>query len=375
MFLHTVLYEIRITLRNKDFFMWMMLFPVILGLFFKIAFTDLYEKHMLFNSVPVAVVQTVSDEVFNSVISEVSSGDKPLFEVTECDENTALSLLKEEKVDAVIYSDPLSLTVSGEGVNQTIAKSFLDQYRIQSNIIEDAAVNHPEKTNQIIEVLSKETECNVNIPLTENNMNPYTAYFYNLIAMVALLGSVLGLHISITNQANLSHIGARNNCSPVNKLISICATLCGSFIGQMICIVFCITFLALVLRVDFGNRLGFVYLSGILGGCTGVSMGFFIGSISKLSEGIKIGISMSISMTSCFLSGLMFGEIKGILAVNAPWLNKINPAAVIADSMQCLMIYDDYSLYIEKLLTMAIMAAVFTLGGFLLTRRRKYASL
>lgn len=375
MFLNSLKYEILTCLRNKDFLMWLVLFPIILGTFFKIVFADLYEKEIAFHTVPTAIVQTEENEIFDSVIESVTTGDEPLLAVTECSEEEALALLKDGDVSGIIYADDLSLTVSGEGLDQTIIRSFLEQYKVREEIITEAAKNHPEKIETIVQQLSADIEISKNISMTDNEMDPYAAYFYNLIAMVALFGSVTGLHIAVGNQANLSAIGARNNCSPVNKLVSTLASLCGSFLSQGICVAFSITFLAFVLGVDFGSNLGFVYLAGILGGWMGVAMGFFVGSISRLSEGVKNGIAMSVSMTCCFLSGLMVADIKGYLAVNMPWVNKINPAAVISDSLQCLVIFDNFAVYTEKIITMIILTAVFTLGGFLLSRRRKYASL
>ena len=51
------------------------------------------------------------------------------------------------------------------------------------------------------------------------------------------------------------------------------------------------------------------------------------------------------------------------------------PAAVISDAFYCLNIYDDYERFTVKIVTMLIMTVVFCFGGFLLTRRRRYASL
>ncbi len=375
MFWHIFLYELKITIRNKEFLIWLVLFPIILGAFFKVAFSGVYDKDIVFHSIPVAVVQQEEDEMFNSVIDSLANDDEALFTVTYCAEQDALEKLKKEEIAAIIYSDSLSLTVSGSGINQTIVKSFLEQYRVQSEIITDTAINSPEKLEKVISLLSEKIQCNTNIPLTENEMDPYAAYFYNLLAMVALFGSILGLHISEHNQANISAIGARNNCSPVNKLLSITATLCGSFLTHMLSTALCVTYMAFVLNVDFGNRLPFVYMAALLGGCAGVALGFFIGSIGRLGEGAKVTIAMTVSMLSCFTSGLMIGDLKGMFAIKAPWFNKINPAAVISDSLNCLAMYDDYSLYTEKIIYMLLMTVVFTLGGFLLIRRKKYASI
>ncbi len=282
MFRHVFLYELKITARNKDFLIWLVLFPIILGAFFKIAFSGLYDKDIVFHSIPVAIVQQEEDNTFNSVMENLSSGNEPLFTTEYYTEQAALDKLESGDITAIIYSDSLTLTVSGSGINQTIVKSFLEQYKMQSKIITDTAVNRPEKLSEVTALLSDEIECNTNIPLTSSEMDPYAAYFYNLLAMVALFGSILGLHISEHNQANLSAIGARNNCSPVNKLLSITATLCGDFFIHMLSTALCVTYMTVVLGVDFGNRLPFVYIAATLGGCTGIALGFFIASIGRL---------------------------------------------------------------------------------------------
>ena len=44
MFLHNFLYEIKSSLRVRDLVFWLILFPIILGTFFKVAFGGLYEN-------------------------------------------------------------------------------------------------------------------------------------------------------------------------------------------------------------------------------------------------------------------------------------------------------------------------------------------
>ena len=81
------------------------------------------------------------------------------------------------------------------------------------------------------------------------------------------------------------------------------------------------------------------------------------------------------TMISCFLSGLMIADMKSIISQHCPVVNKLNPAALISDLFYCLSIYDDYSRYISVTATLLIMTVLFTAGGFLLTRRKKYASI
>ena len=376
MFLHNLKYELKTGLRAKDLIFWLMIFPIVLGLFFKIAFDGIYEKTEQFATIPAAVVETKENEIFHSVIDTIENSEQPLLSVTYTDEENALELLKNEDVTGIIYVDEkLSVTVAGEGIEETIIVSFVEQYTTQEKIIRDTIEKDPFKAEAVISTLSEEMDILNEIPLTDGNTDNFAQYFYNLIAMVALYGTITGIHITIGNQANLSALGARKNCSPTPKSISLAASLTGSYLVQSVCMIICVTFIVFVLKIDLGSKLPLVYLSSIISGTVGVSMGFFVGSIGNLSQELKIGVSVAFSMLLCFLSGLMVGNMKVIMAVYVPWFNNINPAAVISDSFYCLNIYNDYERFTVKIVTMLITSAIFVLLGFILSRRKKYASL
>lgn len=376
MFLHSLKYELISGIRVKDVIFWLILFPIVLGTLFKVAFGSIYEKTTKFSAVPIAVVDNGDNQIFRSVLDEITGESDPLFKVFYTSEDEAKSKLKAEEVFGIIYAgSKLSLTVADEGIEQTIISSFLRQYGVQEKIITETILNHPEKLEEVVSALNSSVSSSKDIPLTDGNTDYYISYFYNLIAMVALFGSMTGLHISIGSQGNLSELGARRCCSPVPKSISIVSGLIGSFILQAICTIIAISYLAFVLKVDFGNRLPLVYLSGIIGGIMGVSMGFMVGSFGRMNLGIKTAIALTVSMLSCFFSGLMIGNMKAVVAEKAPWFNEINPAALISDTFYCLNVYSGYDRYIHKNITMLVISVVFAAIGFLLTRRRKYASL
>ena len=190
-----------------------------------------------------------------------------------------------------------------------------------------------------------------------------------------MYGSVTGLHVAMGQQANLSELGARKNCSATPKSVGILASLAGTWVVQSICMIICVSFTAFVLKVDYGDRLPFVYIAAVCGGILGVSFGFFIGSVGKMKQGAKVGICMSVSMALCFLSGLMVGNMKPIMAEKAPWFNNINPAALVTDSISALNLYSGYRVFITKVVTMLVISLIFYVLGLLLVRRRKYASL
>lgn len=369
-------YEFLSGIRQKEVIFWMMCFPIILSTFFNLAFGNLYEKDEMFAEIPVAVVEEKSDEAFRTVMEQLSTGDSPLFSVQYTDREEAMELLEKKKISGIIYvGDELSMAVSGKGLVPTIIRSFLEQYTSQKEIIVETAMNSPDKLPAVIEALSAEIDCIETKELSSGNMDEYAAYFQNLIAMVALFGTTSGIFAATSNQGNLSAIGARKCVSPVHKLKAIIVKLAASICVQSLCTFISISYILFILRIDMGDKIPMIYLSGILGSVLGVSLGFFIGSATSASESAKMGMTMGISMTSCFLSGLMVGNMKAVIEENCPIINVINPASIISDLFYCLSIYDDYSRYIERAVLLLIMSVVFAAGGFLMTRRKKYASI
>ena len=376
MFLHQLKYDLLSGFRTKDVLFWLIIFPIALGTMFKIAFGSIYEKTTKFSAIPTAVVMEEENTAFRQTVKSVSDGGEAFLDASFVTEDEALKLLSDGKVKGIIYcGDGLSLTVNAEGFEQTILQAFLDSYTVREKMITDAFINSPEKVQEVMAVLTDEAGSCTEIPLTKGNTDNFVQYFYNLIAMVAMYGSITGLHITMQNQADMSALGARVSASPTSKVKRLLSCLCASFILQAFCMVVCVTFLSFFLHVDLGDRLPLIYLASILGGCTGVSIGFFIGAIGRFSESFKVGMATGISMLCCFLSGLMVQNIKTSVVKVIPWLNDVNPPALTSDSIYCLNIYSDYRRFTGKIAIMLAMTAFFTVLGLFLSRRKTYASL
>lgn len=377
MFWHNLKYEFRVTIRNKDFIMWLMLFPIVLGTLFKVAFGSIYEKNDLFSAIPVAVVKTAENPIYDGVLAALTEGDDAALSVTFVNDEEAKELLFGGKADGILYlGEKAELSVAGSGMSQTILKEITARIGVYETVLADAtATMDPGKIEASLRALSAEINACREVPFTEGNPDVYVQFFYNLIGMVAICGSMSGLHVATNNQANQSALGARKNISPTPKWINLSADLTGSLVSQAVCMVMSVTFIRFILRIDLGRNLPLLYAAAILSGCLGVTLGFFIGSIGRLKHEAKSAISLSVSLFLCFLSGLMVGNMKAILVEKAPWVNKINPVAVMSDSYYCLNMYSDYRRFLEKVVVMLIYVAVFTVLGILFTRRKKYASI
>lgn len=375
MFLHILKYNFISALRVKQLNFWILIFPIILGTLFNIAFSGIMDSEK-FKTIPVAIVEKSENKNFSSVVDSLTVGDTPMLKVEYTDEEKALDKLKNGDCKGVIYVDEkISLTVSSNGIEQSILKSFLEQYSSRETIITETAVNNPAALNEVIAQLSNEITTIETINLTDGNMDMSIQYFYNLIAMTCLFGSYLGVNTIINNQGNLSTVGARKCISSAKKYITLIAGLLSAYIVHIICLGVNLLYLIFVLRIDFGDKIPQIVLTTVIGGFAGIAMGFFIGSIGKISTNAKLGILTSISLILCFFSGLMAHNMRMKVENIFPVLNKISPAALIADSFHSLNIYGVSERFYTNIITLIVISVIFTIGGLILTRRESYANL
>ncbi|MBO4394796.1 MAG: ABC transporter permease [Eubacterium sp.] len=493
MFFQNILYEIKTNLRAKEVLIWMVIFPICLGLFYKFAFGNL-GKDGAAMGIKVAVVENTEDRFFhmfydnknesNSVDdtsseTEAQTDDatsaqtdgvtadqtdgvtadqtensgktengmekvKQMLDPTFCSEEEAYKLLSDGDVAGVIFINPVpgqtpassddtdfmsdvfginwdqmkdftqigdlvrstyeASSFSAEDINKqmdTMMKSYIPDTDISVKIKKNGSeqstlksyiemfINMKKMATDIWNSNAKEKDTGAfddigeimngatikETPLTDGNKDPLAMYMYNLIAMVSIFGSLAAMHISINNQANLSSIGMRRSCSGSPKWTMVLPELIGTYITHSACVLISVTFLKFVLQIDFGDKLLLVYLTGICGAIMGVSLGFFVGAIGRLSESAKSGIMMAVNMSLCFMSGLMIDSIRAIFSVQIPIVNALNPVAVVTDAMYYLNMDSDLSRYFGKLLTMGGFTVLFIVLGILFTRRKKYASL
>lgn len=388
MFFHEFSYEAKRVLRQKEELFWVLLFPMILGTLFHFAFSNLNNTTENFHTIPVAVCCDSPDEnpAFQQVLTHLSKEtDPPFLSLTETDWASAIELLENNTVRGIFrVGNEVSLTCSsadGSNINstsameQSILEAFLREYLANAAAIPEILANTSANPEDILSLADSNESFGRELVLTDGNMDSIVQYFYNLIAMGCLFTSFAGVYIAIRNQANLSDVGARKCVSPSGKALSIAAQLLSNMLAQFACLVVNILYLVCVLHVDFGTSLPFLVLTALIGCIMGVSFGFFIGSISRLSELAKTGLLICISMLCCFLSGLMIGNMRSVVEKFCPLLNRINPAIHISDSFLTLNIYGPSSRYFGNLCVLLLMTFIFITAGCLMIRRKNYASL
>ena len=112
-----------------------------------------------------------------------------------------------------------------------------------------------------------------------------------------------------------------------------------------------------------------------MGSIIGVCIGITLGCVSRLSIDLKYGLTVAITLFPGFLAGLMFGNMKNIIELHCPIINRINPAAVLSDAFYCMGIYNDMQRFTRCILILAVMSILLLAVAFFSVRRERYDSI
>ncbi len=373
-------YRILSLLREKTTVFWSIAFALILGTFFYFAFSGLGED---LKSISVAVVfdETVEQQeqtTFMQTLKKLENNHKKLLKVKAESEEDAKRDLKNKKIKGIYYYNPIStgenpirLCVLGSGLEESILQSVMESYNSRICVYSTVAKEKPEK---IVKLQNAGYEENMveKATITGKEVQSYTQYFLALIGMACMFGCFIGMDSASKLQANVGALGARRCITSTSKAKLIFVDVLVAFFVQFISVLVLMAYIKWVLKIDLGNHIGYLVLIAGLGSMIGVSLGMLVGSIGKLKEGVKIGMILTISLVSSFLSGLMVSSIKGVIEQNCPIINRINPSSLISDALYCVSVYEDMGRLQEDLLLMLLLVVLLYLGSFVMMRRVRY---
>ena len=373
--LHLIKYNLLVKVKNFATTFWPLIFPLLLGTMFYFAFGNIDDAD--FETVQVGIVKEKEpDTLFLMFLDQIENNGNHLISIQELSETDALSQLENEQISGIYYvGKSPALTVAANGIPQSILQSVLSGYETGKNTIQQIARTHPSGLWSGIRQMLNQQETITQISLGGHTINGSVQFFYALIAMTCLYGCFIGFGSAITLQANITALAARRCVTPTHKLKLILSEQIASFLLGYFDVIVLLVYLRYILKLDFQGKIGPMLLISFFGSLIGVSIGIFVGSLGKMKEGVKIGIILGISMICSFLSGLMNNTMKDIVEKNAPFINRINPAALISDAFYCINVYDVLGRYYRNLITLAVMSVVLVAASFLLIRRESYDSI
>ena len=373
--LHLIKYNLLVKLKNFGTTFWPLVFPILLGTMFYFAFGNINDAD--FATVSVAVVrQEKADTLFLMFLDQVENNADQLISTKELTYDEACSQLENEQISGIyVVGETPSLTVSASGIPQSILQSVLSSYETGKTTIRTIVRTHPSGLWAGLRQMLNRQEFLTEVSLGGRTINGNAQFFYALIAMACLYGCFIWFGSAVSLQANITALAARRCVTPTHKLKLILSEQISAFLLGYFDVIVLLLYLRYILKLDFEGQIGRMLLISFLGSLIGVSMGIFVGSLGKMKEGIKIGIILGISMVCSFLSGLMNNTMKDLVEKNAPFLNRINPAALISDAFYCINVYDDMGRYYRNLITLALMSVLLVTASFLLIRRESYDSI
>lgn len=387
MFYQNLKYSLKILLRNKALIFWTFAFPIILGLFFNLAFQNIEKKEQL-QVIDIAIINSNdynNNKIVKESLNELTKGKNKLFNIQLTDEKTSKDLLKSNKIIGYLTfkENQVNITVKNSGVEETILKQVLEQIQTNSKIInkkvekeisEQVATNKKINYEQIYQnALSIINKNDIKINNISNKNLSYTMIeYYTLIAMACLYGALISMFIINYQLPNMNSTGKRISASPINKTKQLISSLLSAYIVQIIGLLLLFLFTIFILKVDYGKNLLYVIITSLCGALSGLSLGVATSTLFKTNENAKTGIIIAITMLFCFLSGMMGITMKYIIDKNIPLLNMINPANMITDALYSLYYYNTFDRFYKDILSLLIFSFIMILISIKGLRRQKY---
>lgn len=422
---HLILFNLKVLVSNRSLVFWTLAFPILLGILFKVALGDIVNKEA-FDTVPVAVVnsQVYKDSAFKIAFDEltktgdssVTGSDKPLLRVTEVSSLEAgKELLQNEKVDGIVEitgtpsegmvkDTQAKLTITTNGLNQTILKIILDEITQRVDMI--STLTEREITTQLTASMPRPANPTLNpvgsppvAPafITEQiaksvqdqlsssgftlqdrspkSMDLLMAEFFSLVAMAALYGGMFSLTIMNNAQPPLGVIGRRIAVSPTSKAKLIISGIITSYLVQLVGLLALLTLCHFLFQVDFGSNWGLTFLLTSVGALAGLSFGAAISALVPGGENAKIGVLIAVTMLGAMLAGMMGGAMRYAVDFHLPIVNRFNPVALITDGFYNLFFHPGYDGYWQDIVILLVISAILLGASVIVLRRQRYDSL
>ena len=373
------LYKARLKciVRNKESIFWSFVFPIALVTCFFFAFNNLWSVES-FQTINIAYLsKNEEQEPLKEALeqAEIREGTK-MFQVIYPGREEASSLLDKDEIEAYIIGsmDP-ELYVKSSELNETIIKSFLDSYKRMMATTQNILSSNPEAMNQGLMEELMQTKEYVREIKNEKKPDAVLIYFYSLLALTCLFAVNIGLDEVINVQADQSGRGARVNVAPIRKMTLFISNLMAGFTVHILSILILFIYMNNILGISFGDNLIYTFVVCFIGSLAGIFLGATVGVWVKKKVSVKSAILTSIVMGGSFLSGMMFADMKYIVATKAPFLSYINPVNLVSDSLYSLYYYDTYEHFYLNMAILCFMVLGMGVLSYLGLRRKTYASI
>lgn len=379
MFFHNFKYTLKILFRNKLLIFWTYAFPLILGTFFYMAFSNIENSEKI-NEINIAIIPNDEFEnniLFKNTFEKLSKdNDEKLFNIKYVGEEKAKDLLENNEIVGYmkLENNIPKITVLSNGINETIFKYVTEEVE-QSLSIKENLYDKVISVANFVNSNEQTKDINITNDISSKNLSYVMIEYYTLISMACLYGGMIGIVAITKHMPNMSVNGRRTSISSISKFNTIFSSMCASYIVNIIGLVILFIYTIFILKVDYGNNAMLVAVISLIGSFAGLSFGMFIGALIRSKDSIKMGVVLAVTTMFCFFSGMMGITMKYTVDKNIPLLNKLNPVNMITDGLYSLYYYTTNNRYYFNILSLVIFSTIFTLFSYILLRRQRYVSI
>ena len=393
MFLHIFSCQLKNLMRQKSLIGWNLMFPLVLATAFYLGFGGMMANDPeTFNTIETGYVTAEGGnqqagktaagdaeqiDTFRFILTGIKSqsGKKLVHLTAYSSKEQAEQALSSGDIEGFYLNDngEISLYVKQESVNSTILSQILKQYRSSYAMVRRTVQTNPLSLPKTLKTLSGSGQF-LKADDSFAYSSPFLQYFLALLAMASLFASWIATSMMTPLCANLSECGKRFESAAVNKLHAVMAGTLAGMIFQSVCNIIAVFYIEYVLGVSLNVPLFDLLLLMVLGSAVGTGFGVLFGATIQ-KESLRIAIPLVFSLGCSFLSGLMVSGMKQQIEIHIPILNRINPAALLTDSLYQLSNYGRTAAYFVDILTMLTMVVLTLVFSSLILRRRQYASL
>ncbi len=403
---HLLAYTPKLAYRNRDGFLYGILFPLALALIYLAVFSGPINSNS-FDPIHVAMIFEGSQEEiqlaedsFSSIalIGEVDSSENLIPKESNDTEPLIIYLPVESLEEGQTASEDYNLTGTvlinnennafditmdiapskvndmGTTVLHTILSSFTTISR-GANIATQQAGPNPLVIQQITDTIQEDQEAHFFASeQTTTQTSNISIYIYAALSYVCIFFMSTSAMWITENEASTSPQALRKVVSPVSKAKLFLANFITGTIPSLL-VVYTILGIYIAADMPIGQEYGRLFLLLTLGTLVGLSLGTAMASLLKSRPNTLVAIGIALPLVFGATSGMMNASLKFFINENMAWFNKINPVSLINDGLYYLNNYPSFEQYNQNIFILFIMFIILMITTIVGLRRDRYASL
>jgi len=354
-------YRLLTIIQKKQLVFWAMLFPILLVTSYYLIVSNMIEEGPAISDLNIGIVEETVNPYYS--ISDILKENNDDANIQVVDRNQAEALLKNNEIDAFVVTNFDETT--GKSNYKLHAYSFNNPQWL-AKFIFDSAKSYENIGLRLRTpgMMAEKDFLNITtVGRTDIHMFSDFYTVYAILAMGCFNAIITGLDEIEWHKANESPFATRLTISAIDRRKRFIYSGSAAFLVQLAIITVVVLYVLFVLGLGFLREDIFKILSLMyVGTISAFFTGTFLGSVLPFNRSIKNTIGVASNLVLAAMAGTMSVYPKMLVDSVAPWVNQINPLAILSDGLYALAYYDTYHAYYSFLAKLSL----YCLGIFLL---------